>query len=118
MNEEIRFDTPIKPGYYICDLMRECIDEFYDVCAHLLDPPDGMPDKFVDIPLTFIHKEFLRAFKRLRKCNKSFNRIKAPSRKNFLSFLEQNRTVTAKPVDEPSALPVEVSSKEIDTNVK
>lgn len=111
--EDKRFDSPIKPGYYICDLMRECIDEFYDVCAHLLDPPEGMPPTFQDLPLSYIYKEFRRLFKRLRKCNRNYNRMKSTSLNDFKQFMEQRKAIEAIPVEN---LPAQVTPSEDSEN--
>ncbi len=116
-----------KPNYNMNGLMDECISHFLDTFALLQDTPDFLPPAALDMFVRGIYKEMKRAWKRLRKCDKSFQH-KLIGKKTIFRFFGQRRPMTssdAPPKDEQTkaeptkeTLPAETSSTEVQAHAE
>ncbi len=116
-----------KPNYNINDLMDECISRFEDTFLLLQNTPDFLPPAALDMFVSGIYKEMKRAWKRLRKCDKSFQR-KLIGKKTIFRLFGQRRPIASP--DEPpkddqtkedppkETLPAETSSTEVKAHVE
>lgn len=81
------------PNYHKNELMRECICEFNHTFECTLDTEDYVPRKIRDKILLLICKEFIRAWKRLGKADRKYQRR--------IKYEVMNRIGGRDPVEQP-----------------
>ena len=56
------------------ELINECLARYYETFAHTLDTADYVPQKFNDKILAYIFKNMRKAFKRLDRADKGYQK--------------------------------------------